>query len=146
MYDVKTLVQSTYRVQEGAFLYLLLVGTLGFLILGNDFAVRFRKLLLTASLFNITVTGLIGIAALIDFDPLFTMFHEISFSNDFWKLNPADSYLVRMFPQQFWLECVMLIGIATIVESVALILLIGILKSWQRWRRELRDKKAPKFV
>lgn len=146
MYDVKALVQLTYRVQEGAFLYLLLVATLGFLILGNDFAGRFRKLLLIGSLFNISVAGLIGIAVLIDFEPLFIMFHEISFNNDFWQLDPSHSYLVRMFPLQFWLECIILIGFATMVESVLIIMLIAIIKSWQRWRREILDRKAPQFV
>ena len=146
MRDVKELVRRVYRVQEGTFLYLALFATLGFLILGNDFAGRLRSLLVRGSFLTVALVGLAGLAALVDFGPLFVLFHEMSFSNDFWQLDPADSYLVRMFPQGFWLEAMLIIGVASMAESAAVVLLLTVMRWWQLWRLRVAQRKAPQYV
>lgn len=47
-----------------------------------------------------------GIAAwaVIDFDGIFILFHQISFANDLWLLNPATDLLIRLMPTSFFME------------------------------------------
>jgi len=104
MRDVKDLLWKTYHVQEGVFLYLLLFAALGFLVLGSDFAPGLRRRFVQGSLLTIISVALVGIATVVGFSPLFTLFHRVSFINDLWQLDPYTSYLVQMFPLGFWQE------------------------------------------
>ena len=47
---------------------------------------------------------LIAVWAMIDFDALFILFHQISFTNDLWLLNPATDLLIRLMPTSFFME------------------------------------------
>ncbi|PZC49993.1 MAG: putative membrane protein [Chloroflexi bacterium] len=146
MRDVKHLLQSTYRIQEGMFLYLFAVSLLGFLIVGNDFARVVRKLLVQGVVF---IFGAIVVAmgiSLIEFDPLFRLFHEISFSNDLWLLDQRTSLLVRMFPQRFWLESTLLVAVATLGEATAIMLFLNLVKWWQISRDRIALRKKPQFL
>ena len=58
---------------------------------------------------------LVGVLSLIDFDGLWTRFHQIAFRNDLWQLDPTSDYLIMLFPEPFWFTAT--IGMAT---SVAL--------------------------
>jgi integral membrane protein (TIGR01906 family) len=61
-----------------------------------------------------------GITAALGFDTLFTRFHELSFRNDLWILDPDRDRLVQIFPFAFWqLAAGLLIGL-TLAESVLL--------------------------
>ena len=55
-----------------------------------------------------------GATAAIDFGWLFTQFHFLSFANDLWLLDPYNDYLIIMFPQQFFFEASLFIGVLTI--------------------------------
>jgi integral membrane protein (TIGR01906 family) len=63
---------------------------------------------------------LVGLGALAGFDRLFLAFHEVSFSNDLWQLNPRTDYLIAMFPEGFFFDATILITLLVIVESIAL--------------------------
>ena len=60
----------------------------------------------------------VGLLASINFTWLFRQFHFISFSNDLWQLNPNTDYLIAMFPQRFFLETTIFIGVLTIIEFI----------------------------
>jgi integral membrane protein (TIGR01906 family) len=53
----------------------------------------------------------VGGYILIDFNTAFTVFHEIFFSNDDWKLF-ADDVLILLLPQNFWMVSGLLILVA----------------------------------
>ena len=57
-----------------------------------------------------------GGTAVIDFGWLFTQFHFLSFANDLWLLDPYNDYLIIMFPQQFFFEATLFIGLLTVVD------------------------------
>ena len=61
-----------------------------------------------------------GIVLGLGFPVLFTLFHQISFRNDYWVLNPSEHFLVVLFPQRFWLEATLLLAFVTIAEAVAI--------------------------
>ena len=61
-----------------------------------------------------------GIVLGLGFPVLFTLFHQISFRNDYWVLNPSEHFLVVLFPQRFWLEATLLLAFVTIAEAVTI--------------------------
>lgn len=146
MRDVKELLHAVYRVQEGTFLFLFTFSMVGFLILGNEFAERIRMLFYRGTLFIHGAIGVIGLVSLVGFNLLFRWFHEISFNNDFWLLDPQTSFLVHLFPQGFWLESTLLLGMATLVESSGIVALIILIEWWQRRRERIAESKQPQFL
>lgn len=72
---------------------------------------------------GIAVVVAIGAFALTGFSAAWARFHEIAFRNDLWQLNPATDRLIQMFPEPFWEEATYLVGIATLVQAVVIVLL-----------------------
>lgn len=54
------------------------------------------------------------IAALVDFHRVFTLFHELFFTNDLWLLDPRTDILIQMLPQPFFESTALLWGITAI--------------------------------
>ena len=146
MRDVKELVDKTYRVQEGSFLYMLVFATLGFLTLGSQFATYLRNLINRSTVATIIAILGAGVGATVGFALLFRLFHELSFSNDLWQLDPRTSFLLQMFPQGFWLEATMLVGVATVLEAGALVGLIKLVRLRQAHNRRIAQSKIPQYL
>ncbi len=53
---------------------------------------------------------LIIIAACIDFDSLFVLFHKVAFRNDLWLLDPRTDLLIRLMPIEFFVSYAAIIG------------------------------------
>ena len=62
----------------------------------------------------------VGVVLALGFPVFFTLFHRISFSNDYWILNPSEHFLVVLFPYRFWLESTILLAVVTVAETVAI--------------------------
>jgi integral membrane protein (TIGR01906 family) len=62
--------------------------------------------------------GLTSLIALAGFDAAWSQFHGIAFTNDFWELNPRTDHLIQMYPEAFWFDTTMLIGIATLLQAL----------------------------
>ncbi len=62
----------------------------------------------------------LGLGALLDFDQLFLQFHRLSFSNQFWQLDPARDYLIMLFPGGFWYDAALFCALATVGLAVIL--------------------------
>jgi len=66
----------------------------------------------------------LGLGTLFGFQQLFWQFHLISFSNEFWLLDPTKDYLIMLFPDGFFYDaalfCVAITaGLAIILGGVA---------------------------
>jgi len=146
MRDVKELVDKAYRVQEGSFLYMLVFATLGFLTMGSQFATYLRNLINRSMVATIIAILGAGVGATVGFALLFRLFHELSFSNDLWQLDPRTSFLLQMFPQGFWLEATMLVGVATVLEAGALVGLIKLVRLRQAHNRRIAQSKIPQYL
>ena len=69
---------------------------------------------------------LVGIGSLAGgFDRMFLLFHKISFTNDFWQLNPSRDALIAMFPQGVFFDATILI-VGSIVVQAALLVAVPI--------------------
>ena len=70
----------------------------------------------------------LAIGFLISFNKLFIIFHEIAFSNDLWKLNINEDYLLMMYPENFFRDIALLILIFSIGINFFLFLAFKSLK------------------
>lgn len=70
--------------------------------------------------------GLITALILSDFSESFVKFHHIFFDNDLWLLNPETDMMIRMLPQNFFMEMVykILIGFVTVLASMHILFLV----------------------
>ena len=74
-------------------------------------------------LLAVGVVGAIGVSG---FDSAWAQFHELIFSNDFWRLNPTTDHLIQMFPPAFWESIVFFIGLLIIAETALVLIGVGI--------------------
>ena len=61
------------------------------------------------------------VAAVIDFDSLFILFHKIAFTNDLWLLDPRTDLLIRLMPIEFFVSYAAIIGGLWLLGMVALL-------------------------
>ena len=117
--DVRDLLQRTYFVQTvatvvvlGALIAAIVAATRGRPDLA---AIVFRRIRQTAVWTVVAIIGIGLFAALGGFNFLFLQFHLLSFSNDLWQGTATDR-MIQLFPQMFFLQGTLLIGLAAIVE------------------------------
>ena len=55
---------------------------------------------------GLTLLAVLALAVwgLADFDGLFILFHQLSFDNGLWLMNPAENLLIRLMPIQFFIH------------------------------------------
>ena len=129
MRDVKVLVKGVYRVQEATGVYLLAFAVIGLLAWRRRFVPDLARLVALGGALTLGLVVLVGLGSLVGFDRLFLAFHQVSFTNDFWLLDPRQHYLIAMFPQGFFFYATMWIAGSTVVEAL---LLAGLGLVW--WR------------
>ena len=134
MVDVKELMQGVFslaRVTGGSILLLTVIGILPLRRYSASLAFE-------AVGWSAAGTGALlfvfAVAAIIDFGWLFTQFHFLSFTNDLWQLDPYQDYLLIMFPQQFFFDATLFIGLLTLLDFALAYLLAGYAKKrfWER--------------
>ena len=116
MSDVKDVINGVFTggLVTGGILIVVVAG--GFFLLGRGFLPLLRSGIVWSTIAGLTVAALFGLATLIDFNTTFRIFHEVAFRNDFWKLSPSQSILLRMFPQGFWLTATLILVVVTAVQ------------------------------
>lgn len=130
MRDVKVLLRGVYLIALVSGLFLISSICLGFVRYHKIFLDTLAKLVLGGT--GLTV-GLVFVALLLSisgFDRLFLLFHQLSFANNFWQLDPFRDYLVMMFPQGFWFDATIVVGILCIAEAL---ILGGLAMGWLSW-------------
>jgi integral membrane protein (TIGR01906 family) len=124
MRDVKTLLRGFWSAGQWSGVAVSAGAAAGLAVLRG----RFWRVAATAAGWSAIGSGVailvIGAAALINFGALFRLFHVLSFANDLWRLSPFTDYLIIMFPQRFWLEATLLLGVLTVAEFAGLWLVL----------------------
>ena len=123
MRDVKALVRGVYLVQMLALLYIAAYIAVGFWLWRSDFWETLGRDVSRGGKLTLALVVTVGLLALVGFNRLFLLFHLISFSNDFWMLDPRRDYLIAMFPQSFFFDATMLIAFCTIATAAVLVAL-----------------------
>jgi integral membrane protein (TIGR01906 family) len=116
MADVKDVINVVFNAVwvTGAILVVVVAG--GFFLLGREFLPLLRAGILWSTIAGLTTAAIFGLATLIDFNTTFRLFHEVTFRNDFWKLSPSQSLLLRLFPQGFWFAATLILVVVTAIE------------------------------
>ena len=117
--DVKGLVWLDYRVLMGALLYILIY-TLGVFLSRPKYRRFLVKGVLGGSALALGLMLALGLGTIFSFEQLFLQFHLLSFTNDFWQLDPAQDYLIMLFPQGFWFDAFAFCALAAATVAVVL--------------------------
>lgn len=123
MQDVKIVTKATYNIG---------LLSAGLTILSALYLWRYSKVHLRAALFggSVLTLGMIGViivSALTMWEIFFTGFHQIFFEGDSWLFRYSDT-LIRLFPEQFWLDAALLIGGGSILGAVIILIIVSIKK------------------
>ena len=117
--DVRSLIQLDYWVQRGALFILIICG----LVLFLGFKAGWRiviKGLFWGSVVTVGLMAVLALWSLFGFERFFLLFHVVSFPNEYWMLDPARDYLIRLFPQGFFYDAAMFWFGAVILEALLL--------------------------
>ena len=69
------------------------------------------------------VFGILALIISIDFDMAFTVFHKIFFpGKDNWLFDPRYDQILKILPQEFFMNCAILIGASIILISLGIII------------------------
>jgi len=99
MEDVQRLIQFFLRMQIVAAAVVVL--RVGVAVAFDRAAAPVGRELLWSTALMVALVVLVGVLSLIDFDGLWTRFHQIAFRNDLWQLDPSKDYLIMLFPKPF---------------------------------------------
>lgn len=120
MEDVKTVTRAAFTVHLVLLALLIVVGLL---------AVRYQNVrqVFWRGLFaggTLTISLIITLIVLIlaNWDYFFTGFHTVFFEGDSWLFSTSDT-LIRLFPQQFWFDTAVTIGVLTVIGALIAMLL-----------------------
>ncbi|MCL5074159.1 MAG: TIGR01906 family membrane protein [Chloroflexi bacterium] len=134
LFDVRSLIYKIGDVQLVSALYLVLFLLVGYWVPRSQPIRRTASNLLLGS--GVTVLTLLAVYvfSLIDFGGLFRQFHLLSFRNDYWLLDPNTDNLIKMFPEEFWMDAVRTLALLCSGESLALGGLAGGVLLWVKRR------------
>ncbi|MCZ2109166.1 MAG: TIGR01906 family membrane protein [Dehalococcoidia bacterium] len=122
MKDVKSLIRVVYRSNEIS-LVVVLAYIAAVVLWARERSVRALAVLSLAGVgTGLAVVAVIGVFALTGFDAAWTRFHELVFSNDLWRLDPATDHLIQMFPEGFWQEATFIVGGLTLAEAAVIVI------------------------
>ena len=116
MVDVKALMQSVFSITRWSGVTLLVLLVTGAFVLRRDAAPLLLRTLRWSATGTAVFLVVFGATAAINFGWLFTQFHFLSFANDLWLLDPYNDFLIIMFPQRFFFEATLFIGLLTIID------------------------------
>jgi integral membrane protein (TIGR01906 family) len=110
MLDVKILVQGMFKAWVLIFAFLVLCGITAW---RTSWLGEYFRSISTGGWATLGLVGLLIMSVFLDFSALFTGFHRIFFTGDTWLFYTSDS-LIRLFPERFWSDAFIYIGIFTI--------------------------------
>jgi integral membrane protein (TIGR01906 family) len=92
---------------------------------------------------GVVVAGLIAFFA---FDAAFEVFHRLFFAGGSYSFNPATDRLVQLFPDAFWSETTMAVGVVVLVVTLAVANVAGRRARGATNRTEARTVVVPEAI
>ncbi|GAI46409.1 unnamed protein product, partial [marine sediment metagenome] len=118
--DVKGLIRLDYWVLLGTLIYTLGYAGVSLFWRRGRYWRRLAWGVINGSGITLALMLALGLGALLDFDQLFLQFHLLSFSNEFWQLDPTRDYLIMLFPGGFWYDAAIFCALATAGLAIVL--------------------------
>ena len=110
MKDVKDIINTLFLYGKLSSVVFVIIT----LICIKKYKVRIYSVFKASSIVYSVMLLVLAIGFLLSFNKLFIIFHEIAFSNDLWKLNINEDYLLMMYPENFFRDIALLILIFSI--------------------------------
>ena len=118
MEDVQALIQWFLRMQFVA-AAVVVVRLAAVVVFDRSPAPIGREMLWSTGLM-VALVVLVGVLSLMDFEGLWTRFHQIAFRNDLWQLDPTTDYLIMLFPEPFWFTATIRMATTVALQTVLL--------------------------
>lgn len=120
MVDVRTLIRGIETLGKVALGY-----TVGFAVLAAAFwrqggREALARAMILSSMVILVTGGLAATVTYFGFDSLFLWFHQVSFQNDFWQLDPRTDHLIQMFPFGFWFDAMLVVTFRVLLVVIVL--------------------------
>ena len=120
MEDVKVVTRAAFRLlMWGGLAALVIVLYLGW---SRRRRVILQQALMTGSILTLSLIGAIVLMALVAWNTFFDAFHDMFFESGTWRFAYSDT-LIRLFPEQFWFDAALVIGILTSATALLLLLI-----------------------
>lgn len=117
--DVKGLIQLDYLVQAAVLVIMFACGLVLLLWLKERWHMLVKGLL-WGSIATLGLMIFLALWSVFGFEQLFILFHKLSFTNEFWILDPSRDYLLMLFPGEFFYDVALFSFGAVIIESLIL--------------------------
>jgi len=114
MIDVKKVTQAAFTVLTVA----LVIFSAGVVMLRRD-GRALRGALMQGALLTLGAIVAVVFAAVVAWDFFFTLFHQLFFSEGTWIFLYSDT-LIRLYPEQFWFDAALTIGVLTVGGALVL--------------------------
>ena len=90
----------------------------------------------------LTITAIVAIVLLsvLAWDVFFTAFHDLFFTSGTWRFAYSDT-LIRLFPERFWFDAAITIGILTVTGAVGILGVFGGLPNPRKWLYPLASER-----
>jgi len=118
--DVKGLIRLDYWVLLGTLIYTLSYAGVSLFWRRGRYWRQLARRIVGGSGITLALMLAIGLGILLNFDKIFWQFHLLSFSNEFWQLDPTKDYLIMLFPGGFWYDAAIFCALATVGLAIIL--------------------------
>ena len=81
--------------------------------------------------------GAFALWAATDFDSAFTFFHHLLFTNDLWLLNPETDLLIRICPQEMFMQMGIRIAGMSALQMLSALLYAAFIHRLRLWMLEM---------
>jgi len=122
MADVRDLFWLVYRIHEFALVYVVAYVAAVYLWSRERSMRQLAREGITAGIATVGLLSVAAVGVMLGFDAIFEQFHILSFSNDFWQLDPRTDRLVQMFPMGFWFDVTLAVGVLSVIQGGAVAL------------------------
>ena len=134
MHDVKRLVRGVYWVAVGSAICMLATIAAHISLRRDAWLVTSARLAVWGGVATLVAVFGVGLAAIANFERLFLLFHQLSFANDLWILDPRADYLLILFPAGFWFDATMRVALTSVLGALLLISAGGSILAYLRWQ------------
>jgi len=130
MEDVKIVTRNAYLL----LIIIAAVSTLGMLAAWQreDWRQVIKQGAMQGAVLTITAIVAIVLLSILAWDVFFTAFHDMFFASGTWRFAYSDT-LIRLFPERFWFDAAITIGILSITGALGILGVIGGLPNPRKW-------------
>lgn len=144
MEDVKGLVRLVYWLQDVTLAYALSYAVLAY-VWAREAPVRsLARGCVWGGGLTLGAVVLLALGSLVNFGDLWVQFHELAFANELWQLDPQTDRLIQMFPEPFWRDATLFVGLVTVAQALALMAVSAL---YLRLRRsKVQNRRLPELA